>query len=323
MPPLRVKFKSETHRIEIEFDRTLGVLFEYLGEVIELAKLHCRLIVSGRAFVPSVDDSVIVGDVIKPDSLVLFIASSAADVDWVKRLKPDPLVKGFKQEEQDEIRRIMRTQELADATPWDTVQHAEFRFARFEVLYKRTNPTPFEADKLLQILATDPGIVKIMTTRRFKVGTLCEMDPEDADIEQARKGEVGQCLLGWNRNFGERISLRLRTDDLKSFRKYDSIMNTLIHELTHNIVGPHNDEFWAIFNQLKTVYSNEHGSRKSARMLSSALVAKERNLTKEDVEKVNNKAKATNGVMLGGIIKASDADEVRAARLKHLDMPKS
>lgn len=323
MPFLRVKFKSETHRIEIEFDRTLGELFEYLGEVIELAKLHCRLIVSGRAFIPTMDDSVIIGDVVKPDSLVLLIASSAADVEWVKRLKPDPLVKGFQQEEQDEIRRIIRTQELADATPWDTMQHAEFRFARFEVLYKRMNPTPFEADKLLQKLATDPGIVKIMTTRRFQVGTLCEMDPEDADIEQAQKGEVGQCLLGWNRNFGERISLRLRTDDLKSFRKYDSIINTLIHELTHNVVGPHNDEFWAIFNEFKTVYSNEHGSRKSARMLTSTLVARERNIIKEDVDRVTKQAKSTNGVMLGGRIKASDADEIRAARLKHLDKSKS
>lgn len=32
-------------------------------------------------------------------------------------------------------------------------------------------------------------------------------------------------------NQGEEISLRLRTDDLKGFRKYQSIKKTLLHEL--------------------------------------------------------------------------------------------
>lgn len=32
-------------------------------------------------------------------------------------------------------------------------------------------------------------------------------------------------------NCGEEISLRLRTDDLKGFRKYESIKKTLLHEL--------------------------------------------------------------------------------------------
>lgn len=32
-------------------------------------------------------------------------------------------------------------------------------------------------------------------------------------------------------NHGEEISLRLRTDDLKGFRKYESIKTTLLHEL--------------------------------------------------------------------------------------------
>jgi len=32
-------------------------------------------------------------------------------------------------------------------------------------------------------------------------------------------------------NHGEEISLRLRTDDLEGFRKYESIKKTLLHEL--------------------------------------------------------------------------------------------
>ena len=39
----------------------------------------------------------------------------------------------------------------------------------------------------------------------------------------------GDFLLPQNK--GEEISLRIRTDDLKGFRKYDSIKKTLLHEL--------------------------------------------------------------------------------------------
>lgn len=38
-------------------------------------------------------------------------------------------------------------------------------------------------------------------------------------------------------NHGEEISLRLRTDDLKGFRKYDSIKKTLLHELVGGSVS--------------------------------------------------------------------------------------
>jgi len=43
------------------------------------------------------------------------------------------------------------------------------------------------------------------------------------------------CILGYNRNKGQEISLRLRTDDYAGFRKYLAIRNTLVHELTHNV----------------------------------------------------------------------------------------
>jgi hypothetical protein len=52
--------------------------------------------------------------------------------------------------------------------------------------------------------------------------------------EMAPIGYVGvspKCILGFNKNRGQEISLRLRTDDLKGFRKYESIKKTLLHEL--------------------------------------------------------------------------------------------
>lgn len=68
--------------------------------------------------------------------------------------------------------------------------------------------------KLLHRLAADPGIIGIMSKHRWTVGLLSEMPPE---------GKVGVspvCILGVNINAGQEISLRLRTDDLKGFRRY-------------------------------------------------------------------------------------------------------
>ncbi len=47
------------------------------------------------------------------------------------------------------------------------------------------------------------------------------------------------CVLGYNVNKGQEISLRLRTDDWRGFRKYARIRETLIHELAHMVGAQH------------------------------------------------------------------------------------
>ena len=88
-------------------------------------------------------------------------------------------------------------------------------FQKFEAWQlPRLSPIPTEALKLLHRLAADPGITGIMTKHRWSVGLLSEMPPE---------GKVGVspvCILGVNINAGQEISLRLRTDDLKGFRRH-------------------------------------------------------------------------------------------------------
>lgn len=318
MSALKIKFKSETFNLEIDADKSIDDVFEYLSEVIDLNKLHCRLIVGGKSFLPGATASSAMIEAVWPSaSTAMLLSSPQADIDRIKSQKSDPLVKGFEEEARDEIRRIQKTVELVNASPWGSGvdQHVEFRFSRFEVLFRRTNPSPYDAEKLLKKLATDPGVVQIMSSRRFTVGTLCELDPEDADNEQAAKGEGDKCLLGWNRNFGERIALRLRTDDFKSFRKYDSIINTLIHELAHNVVGPHNDQFWALFNDLKKAYDSIHASRRGAKATGSR-VAPERSVTKAELDEILG-ANTTSGA-LGGKVLAINQDELREARLKFL-----
>ena len=73
---------------------------------------------------------------------------------------------------------------------------------------------------------------------------LAEMPPE---------GKVGvseSCVLGYNVNMGQEIHLRLRTDDMRGFRVYARIRETLLHELTHNVHGPHDINFKRLCSQL-------------------------------------------------------------------------
>ena len=282
MPSINIKFKKDIFKIQISFERSVRDLFEYIGEVVALNKLHCRLIMEGKSYVPSDFDQedevaslISLDKIVKPNGTALLIVSSSEEVEKIKKFRSDPLVKGFADEERDEINRVKRTKQLEADNPWGSGndQHQEFRFDKLEILFRRVQPPPFEAEKLLKKLVTDPGILDIMRRKRFTVGIFCELDPADADMEQAAKGEGDKCLLGWNKNFGQRIALRLRTDDFQSFRKYHSIVNTLIHELTHNIVSPHDEKFWTTFNELKEIYSHVHASRKSARPLSMSLQA--------------------------------------------------
>ena len=90
----------------------------------------------------------------------------------------------------------------------------QYVFRKFEVWQRSgISPEPSVALTLLHRLAADPGIVGIMTKHRWTVGLLSEMPPE---------GKVGVspvCILGVNINAGQEISLRLRTDDCKGFRR--------------------------------------------------------------------------------------------------------
>lgn len=93
--------------------------------------------------------------------------------------------------------------------------------------------------------ATDPGILGVMKAHRWFVPKLIEMYPS---------GEVGidpVCVLGLNVNNGQEIHLRLRTDNLKGYRNRNVIMKTLYHELAHNQISEHSDEFYALVSSLE------------------------------------------------------------------------
>ncbi|KAF9966748.1 hypothetical protein BGZ70_001409 [Mortierella alpina] len=124
----------------------------------------------------------------------------------------------------------------AAAKPVRTVDDDKYTFGVIQVL-----PQFREQDKaiaVLERLKRDKGILGIMKLHKWQVGSLIELSPAE------------KAILGYNRNKGELIALRLRTDDLEGFRHYDAVRKVLLHELAHNVWSEHDDNFHALNRQL-------------------------------------------------------------------------
>jgi hypothetical protein len=109
-------------------------------------------------------------------------------------------------------------------------------------------PNPTKSLQFLQRLKDDAGIKAAMRKHKFTVPLLTEMNP----VEHTQSNHEGTTrTLGLNRNAGEVIELRLRTDAYDGYRDYKTIRKTLCHELAHNVHGPHDRNFWDLCKQIE------------------------------------------------------------------------
>ena len=105
-------------------------------------------------------------------------------------------------------------------------------------------PHPERSLRFLERLRDDPGIKASMRKHKFSVPLLTEMNPAEHTTHESR-------TLGLNRNRGEIIELRLRTDAYDGYRDYKTIRKTLCHELAHNVWGPHDRNFWELCKEIE------------------------------------------------------------------------
>ncbi|KAI9684083.1 MAG: hypothetical protein M1829_003353 [Trizodia sp. TS-e1964] len=107
-----------------------------------------------------------------------------------------------------------------------------------EYVHLKEKPREAEALQMLQKIAS---LVKpIMRQRSWKVGTLGEFFPQERN------------LLGLNINRGQQILVRLRhASDEKQFLPLEMVVDTMLHELSHIVHGPHDAKFHALWNQLR------------------------------------------------------------------------
>lgn len=109
-------------------------------------------------------------------------------------------------------------------------------------------PDAHKSLAMLERLRRDPGVRAVMRRHRFSVGLLAEMDPA-AHTAASHAGVTR--ILGLNRNRGEVIELRLRTDAYDGWRAYAGVRKTLCHELAHNVHSAHDRAFWDLCRTLE------------------------------------------------------------------------
>lgn len=95
-----------------------------------------------------------------------------------------------------------------------------------------------EAKELLEKVAKQ--VEPIMRKRRWKVHVLSEFCPENPG------------LLGLNVGGGAEVKIRLRSpfNELE-FLPYNQILDTMLHELCHNVHGPHNADFYNLLDEIR------------------------------------------------------------------------
>ncbi|KAL8904015.1 MAG: hypothetical protein Q9171_007197 [Xanthocarpia ochracea] len=143
-------------------------------------------------------------------------------------------------------------QRVSNATkPATPTRHRDWKKVQDEATYTFGTiiplpylPSPEKSQRFLQRLRDDAGIKATMRKHKFSVGVLTEMNPAEHTTHESR-------TLGLNRNKGEVIELRLRTDAYDGYRDYKIIRKTLCHELAHNVFGEHDRHFWDLTNAIE------------------------------------------------------------------------
>ena len=225
MSIIKLKFGTSVLPLSITDTMTVGDAKGVLAQDHHLRVETVRLIVSGKVLEPT--------ELLTTykDSVITMVASS-------KDVKIE-----------DDTPRHLRTRVVDDLTQAPK-EYTEKPLSLSQSHFGTITTLPGldmhdKAYNILLSLATDRGIVGIMKKYGWNVPILAEMYPE---------GEVGiseVCILGLNENKGQRILLRIRTDDLEGFRRYDNIRDVLIHELTHNVHSDHDSKFYMLMRQLK------------------------------------------------------------------------
>nr|VWO98462.1 Uncharacterized protein [Ganoderma boninense] len=107
------------------------------------------------------------------------------------------------------------------------------------------------ADQALKLLQRIASLVKpIMRKHDWVLPVLSEFFPEQPNLLAQLSS-----LPGLNINGGEKIMVRLRAPHAPdTFLPEESVLRTMLHELTHNVHGPHDAAFYKFLSGLEDEY---------------------------------------------------------------------
>ncbi|CAK8577542.1 unnamed protein product [Lathyrus sativus] len=108
----------------------------------------------------------------------------------------------------------------------------------WEIKALKRKPGEEQAHKMLEKIAKQ--VQPIMHKHKWRVKLLSEFYPNNPS------------LLGLNVGAGIQVKLRLRRPNRDSdFYPYNQVLDTMLHELCHNAHGPHNSNFYKLWDELR------------------------------------------------------------------------
>lgn len=241
MTTITLSHRHHTYTFEFPENATVEDLFHEIEQTLEIPAANQKIIIPKSPLLqyPPKEPTRPLREL--EGKKLMLMGSGAAMVNAVQSMCQ-------KIKQRNAARAAQMAQRRASAHPRKSATTVETRYTFHRVEPLRNLPGPERSMAMLMRLKADPGIVSAMRKHKFSVGLLTEMEPL-AHTQSSHEGTSR--TLGLNRNQGEAIELRLRTDAYDGYRDYKTIRNTLCHELAHNVHGPHDRNFWDLCHQIE------------------------------------------------------------------------
>ncbi|KAI4716477.1 WLM-domain-containing protein [Aureobasidium sp. EXF-10727] len=249
---LNVQYHGQPITLTLSTDATIEDLSTLVAEDLHIPPSNQKFLISPKPGLlrPPFKDPTLRLASLSPKAKITLLGSTTQELADI-----DSAITSLKQKQQARRAALTAGRKVQPTRhrDWKTAtEEATYTFATLRPLPHLHHPE--KSLRFLERLRDDPGIKAAMRKHKFSVGLLTEMDPAEHTTHESR-------TLGLNRNRGEVIELRLRTDAYDGYRDYKVIRKTLCHELAHNVVGPHNAEFHALWNQIEKEVERNDWSR--------------------------------------------------------------
>lgn len=240
----RLTVQLHNKPVELPFyrsDATVQDLSDTVAEELRIPPSNQKFIVSPRVGLlkPPFKDPELSLQSLHGKKIVLMGATTAE----VEELESDIAERKVRIGRRRDAQRAGRKVKANKSRDWKKVQD-EARYTFHTLRPLPYLPRPEKSLRFLERLRDDAGIKASMRKHGFSVGLLTEMNPAEHTTHEGK-------TLGLNRNRGEVIELRLRTDEYDGYRDYKIIRNTLCHELAHNVWGDHDRNFWNLCKEIE------------------------------------------------------------------------
>lgn len=239
--PITLTHHGKPHTFSFPSDATISDLSDEIADSLSVPPSNQKLMISklGLLKPPFKDPGLSISAI--ADKKITLMGSTAAEASSISDASEHASRRVTRQS------RPMQKVSAYKTHDWKKEQEeAQYTFTTLRPLPYLPNPS--KSLQFLQRLKDDAGIKASMRKHKFTVPLLTEMNP----VEHTQSNHEGTSrTLGLNRNAGEVIELRLRTDAYDGYRDYKTIRKTLCHELAHNVHGPHDRNFWDLCKQIE------------------------------------------------------------------------